>query len=337
MALVRVVHPAVLILLLLLVPLFLFLDKRFFRLYEEKRTVFAARSLIHHFWKPMAKWPHQLGHALWLAAMVLLCLALARPQGHPRLVHVRQPERVGYLVLDVSKSMKVNDADGSRLFRAKAVIKSFLAANPGDRLGLIAFEKSARQLCPATTDQEALRLALSRAYPGSLDDPGTDLEGGLLLALEKLTAWPKAQKYILLISDGETHGPRDWQQVSVAARNQKVRLICLGIGSLQGGEIPDGKTMWGKALFKTFKGKQVISKLESKPLNEAARLSEGRYFHWQQPLLVKRIMDYLELKTGGEEKTTILVYREWAFYLVLAALILLFLEPFVPKWIRRPA
>ncbi len=336
MNLVRFVYPAVLLLILLIVPLFVFLDRRFFRVYEEKRAAFATRPFIHHVWKPMAYWPHQLTQVLWLAALVLLCLALARPQGQPHLKSVKRPERLGYIVLDVSKSMKVNDADGSRLDRGKAIIKSFIAANPQDRLGLITFEKGARQVCPATSDQDALLLALSRAYPGSLPQPGTDLEAALLLALDKLSVRPKAQKYILLLSDGETQGPQDWQQIMTTAQVQKTSLICIGLGSLQGGIIPNGKTMWGKALFKTYHGKQVISRLESKPLNELARLTEGRYYHWQQPLLLKRIMDYLKLKDSAEGQKDIVVYREWAFYFILIALVLLLLEPFVPKIVRRP-
>jgi len=231
--------------------------------------------------------------------------------------------------------MQVSDAQGSRMQQAKQLAKRLVEVQAQDRLGLILFEKDAQQLCPATTDQDAFLLALNRTRVNSLSKPGSDLEAALLLAIEKCKQWPMQEKYIILISDGESHIPTNWQHLTTAAKKANVSIITIGVGTKTGGLIYQGENMWGKKQYKTYKGKRVISKLKSENLIDIARLTRGRYYHWKQPLIIRAISQQLKTLNPASGSTSVIVYQEWAFRFIFLGLLLLLLESFLPKIMMR--
>lgn len=324
-------YGPVLLVLIILLPLFIWLDMNLFKQYLDKRKVFADSGFLNNYW-PLFKQRKWIGPQLiWLMAIVLVVVAIARPQGNPRVIKKKMPERLGYIVLDASQSMKVQDSEGQRFEQAKAIAQHIRELEPQDRLGLILFEKEAQQLCPATVDRDAFKLALTSARPGNLSDPGSEIGSALMLAIEKCQAHANQQKYIILISDGEQHGPVDLEAIAAAAKQANVMVIAIGVGTRNGGLIPQGKDFWGKLLYKTYYGKRVVSKLNPDHLITIARLTQGRYFYWQQPLLFKKIHQGLNQVNQVEKQQQVIVYQEYAFGFILIALVLLFVEPFCKR------
>lgn len=99
--------------------------------------------------------------------LLLVALAIARPQwGYSW----RDIERRGLeimFVLDTSNSMLANDLAPSRLQRAKWGIEEMVRALDGDAVGLVAFAGEAGLLCPLTLDYGAFLMHLDDAFPGS--------------------------------------------------------------------------------------------------------------------------------------------------------------------------
>lgn len=327
-------YPWMLILLMGL-GLFTWLDYRTNRLSMKKRGDYADALFLARYWpEGNLKW-RMAGQLCWLLAFLLLCLALARPQGERISKVISQPQRVGYLVIDASSSMEVADANGTRFAQAEKMAAQIIANRPLDRLGLILFRKTAEQICPATTDHDALYLALDRATVNEVSRAGSDIENALLLAIEKCAIWPKQDKYIILLSDGEHHGPADWKEVARAAAVAKVTIMTIGVGSKAGGPIVQGQTMWGKNIYKTYRDKQVISTLRTDHLLDIARLSQGRYFHWQQTMLYEAINRFVATLNQVNGPVQVGVVREWAYGFILAAFILLLLESIMTGWSLR--
>ncbi len=73
------------------------------------------------------------------AALILVVVALARPQAGAREQTVRTHGVDIVVALDVSGSMRAADFDPSRLAAARDTVERFVAGRPQDRIGLVTF------------------------------------------------------------------------------------------------------------------------------------------------------------------------------------------------------
>jgi Ca-activated chloride channel homolog len=108
--------------------------------------------------------------ALFLLALGLLCVALARPH---RSTLVASDKATVILVVDVSGSMHATDVKPTRLGAAQAAVRTFLERVPKRvKVGLIAFSSDPQVAAPPTTDRELVRRSLDeldffQAYGGT--------------------------------------------------------------------------------------------------------------------------------------------------------------------------
>jgi Ca-activated chloride channel family protein len=107
---------------------------------------------------------------LFLVAVALLCVAVARPE---RSTLVASDRATVILVVDVSGSMHATDVKPTRLGAAQAAVRTFLERVPNRvRVGLIAFSSEPQVAAPPTTDRELVRRSLDeldflQAYGGT--------------------------------------------------------------------------------------------------------------------------------------------------------------------------
>ncbi len=271
------------------------------------------------------------------AALGLLVLALAGPRWGN---HYQEVSRKGVdimVVVDVSRSMMVEDVKPNRLERARREIIDFLKVVRGDRVGLTAFAGAAFVQCPLTLDYGALELFLSALEPGIIPVPGTDLGAAIETGMSAFDFKTRTDKVMLLITDGEDNERRGLEAARKAAE-KGVRIFVFGMGDPTGGPIPADN---GKGGFQKDKdGKLVLSKLDEKSLREMASDTGGTY--------VRSTVGDLDLDTlyfdGIKRKTEahvlksgkIKIYEERFTVFVLAALLLLLMEGFIePR--RRPS
>src|SRR5205809_3099036 len=108
--------------------------------------------------------------ALFLLALALLCVALARPH---RSTLVASDKATVIRVVDVSGSMHATDVKPTRLGAAQAAVRTFLERVPKRvKVGLIAFSSEPQIAAPPTTDREVVRQSLDeldffQAYGGT--------------------------------------------------------------------------------------------------------------------------------------------------------------------------
>ncbi len=162
---------------ILLAPLILYLRRRAER--EGSAAVFpgVARLLrAASTWRVRALW---LPRVLAAAALVLGCVALARPQ-HGLLKENVTTQGVDIVVaLDVSGSMAAEDFQPrNRLAVAKQVVADFVQWRAHDRIGLVVFASKSLTKVPPTTDQAVLLRQLDDVHLNMLPD-GTAIGSGL--------------------------------------------------------------------------------------------------------------------------------------------------------------
>jgi Ca-activated chloride channel family protein len=215
---------------------------------------------------------------LLIISLLLFVLAAARPLGKP----IESEEQLSgidiMLVLDVSSSMWAIDLQPSRMEVVKQGLKDFVASLSGDRVGMIVFAGIDFVQCPLTNDYEALDLILDGVYPGMLPKEGTALGEAIKSATERMVEKADKSKIMILITDGESLEGMPPMDAARTAKEKDIRIYTIGVGTEEGGRIPEGQDMFGRTYFKTYNGQVVVSKLDDSVLKQVAGLTGGKYY-----------------------------------------------------------
>lgn len=211
----------------------------------------------------------------WILAIGLGIVALARPQWG---FHWEEVKRRGLdilVVLDTSRSMTAQDIKPNRLQQAKWGIRDLIQKLRGDRIGLVAFAGGSFLQCPLTVDYAAFRLTLDDIYCGIIPRGGTAIEQALRTAIESFDPESRADRAIVLITDGEDH---EGHPLSVVEDLKKlnIRVYAIGIGSREGDLIPDPEPTSG-GFFKDRQGRVVKTALQEDVLQQLALATGGAY------------------------------------------------------------
>ncbi|OFZ78520.1 MAG: hypothetical protein A2583_05550 [Bdellovibrionales bacterium RIFOXYD1_FULL_53_11] len=175
--------------------------------------------------------PYRLLIALKLAGLVLMIIALARPQ-----TSFKQTERIVsgidiMMVMDVSASMNIEDlAEKSRLEIAKETFEAFIKGRQNDRIGFVAFSGEPLTMSPPTLDYGILLRALKDAEVGVLKD-GTAIGDGLALAVNRMRNSTAKSRVIILLTDGDNNiGQVDPATAGELAAGYGIKVYTIAIG-----------------------------------------------------------------------------------------------------------
>jgi len=220
------------------------------------------------------KWQNRL----WLLALALTIIALARPQWGAQ-VRVVEQEGVQVMVaLDVSKSMLAQDIKPDRLTRAKMEISELMDRLDGDEIGLVLFSGASFIQFPLTSDYNTARLFLNNANPSVISRPGTEIGDAIRTAVGGFDDQRSSQKVIVIVTDGENHQPDAIAQAQKAAE-QDILIYTIGFGSSQGEPIPEFGPDGAVVGYLTDQsGQTVLTRLDEGTLKEIAQAGSGRYF-----------------------------------------------------------
>lgn len=206
------------------------------------------------------------------AGLALGIVALARPQWGRLDEPVFDQSREIIIAMDLSRSMTTPDVSPSRLERSKLLVQSLLDKLRGERVGLIVFSGSAFLQAPPSADYEILREFLPALGPDYMPEGGTNYGELLDTALDAFGQGAAADRFLIILSDGEATD-EGWQERVPELARRGIRVIGLGVGTAAGGMIPDGSG----GFMKDEKGAVVLSKLESATLRELANATHGAY------------------------------------------------------------
>ncbi|NUO59794.1 MAG: VWA domain-containing protein [Hamadaea sp.] len=265
-------------------------------------------------------------YALFLAALPLLLLALARPAAE---VDVPRVSGTVILVLDVSQSMTADDVKPNRLSAAKTAAAGFVAAQPSTvDMGVVVFGQDGLATQAPTADHDAVLAAIDRASAAG----GTSLRQAILVALTAIVGKPVAlpadgqapdlgywgSATIVLFSDGEDSsggggggggtggdGAGGVQTAADLAATAGVRIETVGIGTAQGTTVEAD-------------GYQVATALREDVLTNLAATTGGSYHPASDADQINEIHRSIDLRITTRPETV-----ELTGVLAVAALVLL--------------
>ncbi len=265
--------------------------------------------------------------------LMLIVVALARPQAGQAIENVSTLGVDIVIALDISGSMRAEDfKPKNRLEVARDRVQTFIEGRPSDRMGLVVFAALATTRCPLTQDHEMLRQFLEQVDFPPPEQDGTALGMGLATAVNRLRESKARSRVVVLVTDGvNNRGQIGPKAAAEAARALGVKVYTIGVGTE--GEAPIPVNIGGGAI------RYVMQRIEMDEdlLREIAEATDGRYYRAtdaEQLAEIFGVIDALE-KTEIESKIRVLYSELFHWSLVPAALVLLIERMLAATRMRR--
>ncbi|GIW24783.1 VWA domain-containing protein [Meiothermus sp.] len=255
--------------LLLWIPLLVWLYRRSLRPPAEAVVLHPDVAMLAQASRRAQHWRQHLPAGLYLLALVVAVLALARPtlpvlQADPRAAVV--------LAVDISRSMQATDVRPNRFEAARAALRTFIRELPaGMRVALVTFSRDAQLVVPLTTDRGRLLEAVD-----FLDlNLGTAIGDAILESITALPPLseraeapdPKSLATIILLTDGRSLAGVDPVEAAQEAARLQIRVHAIGIGRTSDGPVPGLPESYALA-----------AQFDEEALKEIARVGDGQYF-----------------------------------------------------------
>jgi len=307
--------------LLAVVPILIFWLIR----YSRRRTsniVFSDFRLITKVSPTGRIWAEFISPGLRILALVLLIVALARPQESSVNIESETEGIDIILTLDISGSMKAEDfKPQNRLYVAKQVIKDFISKRKSDRIGLVVFAKESFTQCPLTLDYNILLRFLDDVNFGMVED-GTAIGMAIANSCNRLRNSPAKSKVIILLTDGVNNaGEINPVTAAEIAKTLGIRIYSIGVGKPGPAPYPVDDPIFGRRYV------QIENEIDEASLRKIADLTGGRYYRAKDEKGLKEIYDEISSLERTKIKTKQFVnYRELYLYFLAAALGLILIE-----------
>jgi Ca-activated chloride channel family protein len=268
-------------------------------------------------------WKHYARYGLFalrIASLMLLILALARPQTNMNRQDISVEGIDIMLATDISSTMLAEDLRPNRLEAAKEVAVEFISSRPDDRIGLVVFSGESFTQCPLTSNH-ALLINLYKDISFGMIDDGTAIGDGLATAVNRLKESKAKSKVIILLTDGINNmGSIDPQSAAEIAELYGIRIYTIGVGTI------------GTALFpvKTQFGTQyqrMEVNIDEALLQKISAMTNGKYFRATNKQKLQNV--YKEIDRLEKSKIDVTEFsrkKEEFLPFVIVALILLTLE-----------
>ncbi|MSQ01940.1 MAG: VWA domain-containing protein [Myxococcales bacterium] len=220
-------------------------------------------------WRSNLAWVPALAQS---AVLVLVLVALARPQ---RVMRETERESEGVdivLAIDTSGSMRADDMGlgATRLTRLQAgqrVMAEFVDQRPNDRIALVVFGEEAFTQVPLTLDHVGLDDFIGQLEVGLAGKSATAVGDAIAVASKRLKELKAPSKVIILVTDGKSNsGQIDPVLAAEAAAALGIRVYTIGVGA---SGAPSG-------LLGMFSA--AGAEVDERTLGQIASVTGGQYF-----------------------------------------------------------
>lgn len=289
---------------------------------------FSSRSVVPQ-QKTWRIYTSSLPLGLQYMALLLLIVALARPQTKDELIK-KNIEGIDIIItLDISDSMLIEDMPPiNRLESAKETIKGFVKGRQSDRIGLVLFMGESFTKIPLTLDYGMITNELEGIQPSRTIKMGTAIGVALANSVARLKDSKAKSRIIVFLTDGENNsGTIDPVTALAIAKDEGIKLYTIGLGK-------DGETrlpIYGYDAFgrKTKSYQPFHSTVNEELLQRMATETGGKFWRATSYNGLKDVFDEIDQL----ERTTIEVNKftryhehyapwiQWALILLLVSVL----------------
>ena len=256
-------------------------------------------------------------------ALILMILALARPQWGTRQEEIISEGVNIVLAIDLSESMKALDfrREGrmvNRLEAVRGVVRDFVEGRSGDRIGMVVFGTHAYTQLPLTRDYTAVASILDRLEIGAAGER-TAVGDAIGIAVKRLADIESQSNVIILLTDGQSNaGALAPDTAATIAAEKEIKIYTIGVGSRGKAPIPVRDPILGERFVY-----QKVN-IDEDALKEIAKRTGGLYFRAEDTDGLTRIYETIdEMETTEVDVKIYAEYNELYPMLLLPALGLL--------------
>lgn len=241
---------------------------------------------------------------LFSCCLILLIVALARPQSTNEQVEQWSEGIDIMLVIDISQSMQIEDFRPNRLEAAKDVARDFVAGRFQDRIGLVIFSGDAYSRSPLTTDYELLNTYIDDISFDLIENRGTAIGSAIAVGTNRLRESDSESKVMILLSDGDnTAGNIDPITAAKLAQAYNIKIYTIAIG--KEGKVPFGNDFFGRPRY-------VENSLDETTLREIAEIGQGNFYRVSDKEALAQVFGEIDRLEKAEIKET--RYRDTTDY-----------------------
>lgn len=235
--------------------------------------------------------------SFFLITLILIVVALGRPQRSNERVEQYTEGIDIMLVLDISESMDLQDFKPNRLEAAKQTAIDFIDGRFGDRIGMVVFAGEAYSLAPLTNDYKLLTELIKEISFSMMEAKGTAIGSAIAAATNRMKDAESSSKVMILLSDGESNaGNVDPLFAGQLASALDIKIYTIAVG--KDGLVPYGTDFFGRP-------QMVESYLDETTLREIAKIGNGQFFRAADGGTLQSIFDQID----SLEKTEIIENR----------------------------
>lgn len=252
--------------------------------------------------------PKRQHFKFWLlfGAIAMSIIVIAGPQFGSKLETIKRQGIEIMVCLDVSNSMLAQDVTPNRLEKAKQMLSKLTDGFSDDKVGLIVFAGDAFTQLPITSDYVSAKMFLTSINPSMVSTQGTAIGSAINLATRSFSPNDKADKAIILITDGENH-EGNAVQAAEAAAEKGIHVNIVGMGDPKGSPISlDGSNNF----MKDKDGNVVITKLNEEMCKEIAAAGKGIYVRADNTNSALRVLEK-EIDKMNKAEMDSKVYSEY--------------------------
>ncbi len=271
-------------------------------------------------------WKHFLvrgtSPVLTATALLLMVIALARPQKIKREAAGPTEGIDILLALDTSTSMKAIDFDPmNRMGAARKAALEFIEKRLTDRIGALVFGGDPLLMCPLTLDYGALSSFLDQVYAGMTNSPGTAIGDGLAAAVDHLKDSASESKVVILLTDGRSNtGLIDPLTAAKTARAFGIKVYTIGTAKRGQAYVPQD-TPFGRRLI------PIPDELDEDTLLQVAAETDGKYFRATNASELADVYAEIDrLEKTEFDRPEIVSYTDLLFPFLFASALLLLSE-----------
>lgn len=190
------------------------------------------------------------------------------------------------VMLDVSKSMQVADIAYQKQYKidrittAKNLLSKMVSKQTGNRWWLGVFAGEAVGISPLTADHSLFLTFLHAVDEHNINIWGTNLIQALHRGIDRFDTKENTRgKVLMILSDGGEEQVDIPDALQDTIKEQWIFVITIGLGTLQGGKVPEWKDLRGNIVYKNEWWQTVISKFNPGNLQSLAKQLNGIFFH----------------------------------------------------------
>lgn len=231
-----------------------------------------------------------------LCSLVLLFVALARPQ-RTNEKKEQWTEGIDIMIgLDISQSMQIMDFEPNRLEVAKRVALDFINGRKQDRIGIVIFSGDAFSLSPLTTDYDLLKNYIRDINFDMIQNSGTAIGSAMAVMTNRMRESEAKSKVGILLSDGDNNAG-NIDPITAAELGSAFGMTIYTILVGRDGLVPFGKDFFGNP-------QMVENVVDETTLRKMAEIGNGEFFRATDAEALERIFLRIDAYEKAEIKET---------------------------------